>query len=71
VLDNARPYACGALLVARAEETHLSSGDATTPDEVKHQGNHCYYQQKVNQPTGNMERKKAQHPHHKQNHKQS
>jgi hypothetical protein len=48
----------------------LLSSRATTPEEVRHQRNNRYYQQKVNQPTGNVEREKSQQPHYKQNNKQ-
>jgi hypothetical protein len=47
-----------------------SSSRASTPEEVRHQGNDGYDQQKVNQPTGHVEREKSQQPHYKQDHKQ-
>jgi hypothetical protein len=47
----------------------LPSG-ATAPEEVHHQSNHRYDQQKVNQPAGNVEREKSQQPQHQQNNKQ-
>jgi hypothetical protein len=37
----------------------LTSRQATTSEEVHYQSNHCDDQQKVNQPTGNVERKKT------------
>jgi hypothetical protein len=48
----------------------LLSGRATAPEEVHHQRNHRDYQQKVNQPTGNVEREKSQQPQYKQNNEQ-
>jgi hypothetical protein len=48
----------------------LLSSRATTPEEVHYQRNHRHNQQKVNQRTGNVERKKSQYPHYEQNHEQ-
>jgi hypothetical protein len=48
----------------------LPSSGATTPEEVCHQRNHRDYYQKVNQPTGNVEREKSEQPHYKQNSKE-
>jgi hypothetical protein len=47
----------------------LFSGRATAPEEVHHQRNHRYDQQKVNQTAGDVEREKSQQPHYKQNSK--
>jgi hypothetical protein len=46
-----------------------SSNCASPPENVRHQRNHGYDQQEVNQPTGDVERKKSQQPHYKQNDK--
>jgi hypothetical protein len=43
---------------------------ATTPEEVHHQRNHRYDQQKVNQPAGNVECEESQQPQYKQHSKQ-
>jgi hypothetical protein len=50
-------------------QSPLSSG-AMTPEEVHHQRNDRYYQQKVNQSTRNVECEKSEHPHDQQNKKQ-
>jgi hypothetical protein len=42
------------------------SSRATAPEEVHDQRNDGDYQQKVNQPTGNVEREKSQQPQYKQ-----
>ena len=44
----------------------LPSSRATAPEEVHDQRNDGDYQQKVNQPTGNVEREKSQQPQYKQ-----
>jgi len=46
------------------------SGYATSPEQVQHQRNQSYDQQKMNQPAGNVERQKSHQPHYKQNDKQ-
>jgi hypothetical protein len=43
------------------------SSRATTTEEVHNQRNQRYYQQKVNQPAGNVEREKPHQPHYQQN----
>ncbi|HSL02330.1 MAG TPA: hypothetical protein VK901_02160 [Nitrospiraceae bacterium] len=47
------------------------SSHAAASEKMYHQRNHRYYEQKVNQPPGNVEGGKAQQPHHKQYEKQS
>jgi hypothetical protein len=46
----------------------MFSGRAA-PDKVQHQTNHRDDQQNVNQPAGNVERKKAEQPQYHQNKK--
>jgi hypothetical protein len=46
------------------------SSRAVAPEEMHNQRNHRYYQQKVNQPTGDVEREESQQPHYQQNNKQ-
>jgi hypothetical protein len=46
------------------------SGRATASEEMQHQSNHRDNQQKVNQPTGNVEREEPHQPHYEQNKKQ-
>jgi hypothetical protein len=46
------------------------SSHATTPEEVDHQRNRRDDQQKVNEPTGNVECEKPQQPQNQQNKKQ-
>jgi hypothetical protein len=48
----------------------LRSSHASASEKVHHQSNHRYDEQKMNQPPGNVEREKPQHPQHKQNKKQ-
>jgi hypothetical protein len=54
---------------ANGKNRALLSSRATAPEEVHHQRNHRYDQQKVNQPTGHVEREKSQQPQYQQNNK--
>jgi Sec-independent protein translocase protein TatA len=51
-------------------QTRPRSSRGVAPEEVHHQRNQRDYQQKVDQPTGNVEREKSQQPHYEQNGKQ-
>jgi hypothetical protein len=45
-------------------------GGPTAHEKMRHQRNHRDDQQNMDQPTGDVECKESQQPHHNQNHKQ-
>lgn len=56
--------------IGRARMPPRPNSALPTSDEVQHQSDHRDDEQKVNQPTGNVEREKTQQPQNQQNKKQ-
>jgi hypothetical protein len=66
VLTTGATFHVPAWISSQPSNEALPSSRATAPEEVHDQRNDGDYQQKVNQPAGNVEREKSQQPQYKQ-----